>query len=79
MKVLHKFKINDHEYAVKPITRSTAIRQFCIECMGWQSSLVTDCTHKHCVLYPYRMGPGNIDRTVVEDPEASLNPSPEGK
>jgi hypothetical protein len=78
MKVLHKFKTGDHNYSTKPITRSIAIRQFCVECMGWQTHLVSECTHKKCVLYPYRMGPGN-DLKVEEDPETSLNLSPEGK
>jgi len=79
MKVLHKYKVSDHDYAVRPITRSIAIRQFCIECMGWQAGAVLACPSHHCVLYPYRMGPGNTDCTVENTIKRSLKLSPEGK
>jgi len=56
--------------AVKHIIRSTrngktrkvkltplkAIRFQCIECMGFQASLVYECTDTFCPLYPFRMG-----------------------
>ncbi len=32
------------------------IRQFCIQCMNNQPSLVADCPSKSCPLYQYRMG-----------------------
>jgi len=33
-----------------------AIRAFCIECMGGQSSEVKSCPSKKCPLYDFRMG-----------------------
>jgi hypothetical protein len=35
-------------------TRGKAIRLFCTECMGFQGSLVKDCTDPLCPLYPFR-------------------------
>ncbi len=32
------------------------IRTFCIDCMGGQPSLVTDCESGGCPLHNYRMG-----------------------
>jgi hypothetical protein len=40
------------------ITRAQAIKLFCIECMGFQKSLVKDCTDQQCPLWPYRRGFG---------------------
>jgi len=36
--------------------RRVCIRNFCIECMGYQRQEVSRCTSKGCWLYPYRMG-----------------------
>ena len=40
------------------ITRAQAIKLFCIECMGFQKSLVKDCCDPQCPLWPYRKGYG---------------------
>jgi hypothetical protein len=40
------------------ITRAQAIKLMCIECMGFQKSLVKDCTDLQCPLWPYRKGFG---------------------
>lgn len=33
-----------------------SIKNFCIECMGGQASLVKGCASPNCPLYPYRTG-----------------------
>ena len=70
MKVIHRYKVDNYKFKTGPITRSKAIRLFCIECMGWQPHLIPDCPSNHCVLYPYRMGPGQVDKSqerVLQD------------
>ena len=43
---------------IKPPTK--AIRAFCLECMGYQNSLVPKCSAPECHLWPYRLGGGSI-------------------
>jgi hypothetical protein len=38
-------------------TARTAIRNHCIECMGYQARDVATCSAPECHLWPYRMGP----------------------
>jgi len=47
------------------LTRSKAIRYFCLECCGWQYNEVRDCQSCLCPLYPYRLG--HIDPQFVDD------------
>lgn len=37
-------------------TPMSAIRAFCLECLGWNSGDIKGCTDKLCPLYPGRMG-----------------------
>ena len=57
MPVIHAIRINE-KGKIKTIrlTPIKAIRLNCIECMGYQSALIKDCTSNMCPLYPYRMG-----------------------
>ena len=49
-------------------TPLSAIKAFCIDCMGGQSRLVKECTSKSCPLYPYRTGHNtNSKRTMTEE------------
>ena len=36
-----------------------AVKSFCLECLGWISADVTDCTAPACPLYQYRPFQGN--------------------
>jgi hypothetical protein len=39
------------------ISRTKAVRQFCLECSGVENRAeVTRCTAKACALWPFRMG-----------------------
>ena len=41
---------------VVDLTPLKAIRLHCVECMGFQKSLVNECSSTLCPLHPYRMG-----------------------
>ncbi len=49
-------------------TPLSAIKEFCVDCLGGQPRLVKDCTAKNCPLYPYRTGHNtNSKRTMTEE------------
>ena len=37
-------------------SRKEAIRNFCLECMGYQVAEIKRCTATECWLYPWRLG-----------------------
>lgn len=37
-------------------SRKEAVRNFCLECMGYQIAEVRRCTATQCWLYPWRLG-----------------------
>ena len=37
-------------------SRKEAIRNMCLECMGYEMSEIKKCTAKECWLYPWRLG-----------------------
>lgn len=41
------------------LSRTSAIKAFCTECLGWGEAHPKDCTDKLCPLYPFR-GPSMI-------------------
>ena len=49
-------------------TPLSAIKAFCVDCLGGQPKLVKGCTSKNCPLYPYRTGHNtNSKRTMTEE------------
>ena len=49
-------------------TPLSAIKEFCVSCLGGQPRLVKGCTAKNCPLYPYRTGHNtNSKRTMTEE------------
>ena len=49
-------------------TPLSAIKTFCVDCLGGQPKLVKGCTSKNCPLYPYRTGHNtNSKRTMTEE------------
>jgi len=42
-------------------TQRTAIRNHCLECLGYNSAEVKRCTVSRCWLYPYRLGSQGVD------------------
>jgi len=45
---------NCYTQAMKGNNLRAAIHSFCLECVGWQRTEVTQCTSISCPLYPYR-------------------------
>jgi hypothetical protein len=45
-------------------SQKTAIRNFCLECMGWEDCFtrVKECTSPECWLYPWRLG--KLDKKI---------------
>lgn len=49
-------------------TPLSAIKAFCIDCLGGQPKLVKGCTSKNCPLWPYRTGHNtNSKRTMTDE------------
>ena len=46
-------------------TRSTAIRNHCLDCCCYQQSEVKNCPCEECWLYPYRLGSQGLDSECV--------------
>ena len=57
-------------------SRKSAIRAFCLECMGHQASEVPFCTSTSCPLWEYRRK--HIARAPQERPHGSENPHETG-
>ena len=48
-----KYK-NHYRKAMTGKHRASAVKAFCLECMGWEREEVRKCTSVACPLYPYR-------------------------
>lgn len=49
-------------------TPLSAIKAFCVDCLGGQAKLVKGCTSKNCPLWPYRTGHNtNSKRTMTDE------------
>jgi hypothetical protein len=64
-----------HEMIEVELTRATAIKAFCSECLGWETH-PRDCTSTHCPLYPFRgrtlLAYGHEKREVTPEQRAGL-------
>ena len=49
----------------KSLNRARAIREQCIECMGFLVQLVNRCPDLACPLWEWRRGPGGRERSEV--------------
>lgn len=58
------------------VTPRTAIRNHCLECVGYDASEVRRCTAPECWLWPFRLGrQGDLDRS-----DAGMSaPGPSGR
>jgi len=46
------------------LNRARAIREQCLECMGYQVQLINRCPDTACPLWEWRRGPGAPERTI---------------
>ena len=65
---LMKIRDKDGNLEEVKLNRSTAIRRFCIECMGFAVGEVTHCTCPHCPLFPFRGG-GSVKAAIKKTEE----------
>lgn len=49
--------------------RSKAIRNHCLECVGYNQRAVRECTAEKCWLWPWRLGALDRDGVSAETPE----------
>ena len=56
MPVRHEIFDKNRDLKTVEITPLSAIRVFCLECVGWQAAEVKRCPSIHCALYHYRLG-----------------------
>ena len=54
-------------------TRKQAIRNMCLECMGYQIAEVHKCTSEQCWLWPYRLGAKDSTENVEEVKDGQTN------
>jgi hypothetical protein len=47
------------------LTPLRAIKEHCLECVGWQVKEVQQCTGSKCWLYPFRFGRDKSKKTIV--------------
>ena len=66
--IKHTFRKNGKgDLQTANLTPIKAIRQNCIECMGFQAREVAECTGTHCPLYPFRMGRAHVPGRARKD------------
>ena len=57
MSVEHEIRKNGKgETYIANLTSLSAIRKNCLECVGWSTDEVKNCTSPLCALYPFRFG-----------------------
>jgi len=54
LKEIPKSYKNNYLKAMRGKSKSSAIKAFCLECMGWQRNEVKNCCSNECPLHPYR-------------------------
>ena len=62
MAVKHTFKVLD-KLITKSLTRSAAIKEFCLDCSGGARTERRDCNIITCPLFPYRTG--SVDPSFI--------------
>jgi hypothetical protein len=50
----------------------TAVRAFCVECMGGYVSEVKACSNGLCPLHPFRMGRNPLHGSAGKTPESAI-------
>lgn len=53
-------------------TPLSAIKAFCVDCLGGQPKLVKGCTSKNCPLWPYRTGHNTNSKRVMTEGQRQM-------
>ncbi len=56
---------NGTKIVKRTLTPRKAVRLRCLDCSAWIPSEVKNCTHKHCILYPYRLGKDRVSVKTI--------------
>lgn len=54
------------------ISRSKAVRSFCLSCVGFQQAEVDNCCGTDCVLFPFRSGSNKSGKRIIEDLKSKI-------
>jgi len=62
-------KMVEDMYRGKKISRSKAVRLFCLSCVGFQQAEVDNCCGTDCVLFPFRSGSNKSGKGIIKELE----------
>ena len=51
----------------RPTSPLTAIKEFCMECCGWDRSMVKSCSAPQCPLFEFRFGKNPYNKRTLTD------------
>ena len=51
----------------KPTSPLMAIKEFCMECCGWERSAVKSCSALQCPLFEFRFGKNTYNKRTLTD------------
>ena len=58
----------------RPTSPLMAIKEFCMECCGWERSEVKSCSAPQCPLFEFRFGKNTYNkRTLTDEQKAQLD------
>lgn len=69
MAVKHTIRDNKGGTREVSLTSLSAIRTFCLECVGWGYYEVEKCTSPLCPLFPFRFGKNPSRKGIGGNPE----------
>jgi len=52
--IMHTIRDGKGGQQTLKLTRKTAIKWGCLECMGYEKHRIKDCDNQNCVFYPFR-------------------------
>lgn len=73
MAIEHTFLDKRGYKITKKLTPLQAIRQNCMECSGFQYSVVADCHIEHCPLWPFRSGKSGMKRDLSDEQKKAMS------
>lgn len=73
MSITHTFLDKNGYKVTKKLTPLQAIRQNCMECSGFQYSVVADCHIIHCPLWPFRSGKSGMKKDLSDEQKKAMS------
>ena len=69
MAINHTIRTKEETTKIVSLTSLSAIRAFCLECVGWSYYEVEKCTSPLCPLFPFRFGKNPSRKGIGGNPE----------